>query len=358
MEDTRNTRLAWIDISKGVAMMLVLVGHSMRDGMRVEYPVLDALYTMIYMFHMSWFFWLSGYGYRLSRDKGRQPLQIAGKRFRIQFPYWILYTLFIFAVFSLSMTIPFLKKILSGAGYESMSLWNYLVCSFQANNPWAYHLWFLLVLIVISAIVSLADFLTKGRHIKAVCIVLATIGVVGLTFRDYISSGEWWRLLNYITLHLPFFCIGILMADRKLSDKLVWGWGLLGILYIIIRTFFFSDFSGIPIRETSIWTRFAVYLAGDLALPGLMVCLGRIFEKGLFPITGPGKNFFNFLGKESLTIYLWHQPFCCAFLGTLLYGRMHLPALVVMAVCLAVSLAVSYAIVLIKRKLKTCTSPW
>ena len=66
MEKEKNGRLVWIDISKGVAILLVLIGHSMRDEMRVAYPFLDALYRGIYIFHMTWFFWLAGYGYRLS----------------------------------------------------------------------------------------------------------------------------------------------------------------------------------------------------------------------------------------------------------------------------------------------------
>ena len=341
-------RLAWIDISKGVAMLLVLIGHCMRDGMRTESAVLDVIYRSVYIFHMSWFFWLSGYGYRLSRNKGRQPLQIAGKRLRTQFPYWILYTLFIFAAFSLAMAIPSLKKVLAGAGYESMGIGDYIVSAFQANNPWAYHLWFLLVLIIITVIVSLADTFFKGRHSTQVSIVLIVLGIVCLACYDYISLGSWWRLYSYLALYLPIFCIGILMADIKVSDTLSWVWGALGLTYIIIRVAFFSDFSGNSLRVTG-WMRFAVYLAGDLLLPGLMVCLGRLFEKGLFPITGAGKRFFDFLGKESLTIYLWHQPFCCAFLGTLLYSKLRLPAIIVMMICFITSLCIPAVIVLIRQ---------
>ena len=110
MEDNKNGRLVWIDISKAVAMLLVLIGHSMRDEMRMASPVLDALYRSIYMFHMTWFFWLSGYSYRLSRNRGRQPLQISGKRLKTQFPYWIMYSLFIYIAFSIAMSVPQLKK--------------------------------------------------------------------------------------------------------------------------------------------------------------------------------------------------------------------------------------------------------
>ena len=342
MENNKNGRLVWIDISKGVAMLLVLIGHSMRDEMRIASPVLDALYRSIYMFHMTWFFWLSGYSYRLSRNRGRQPLQISGKRLKTQFPYWVMYTLFIYIAFSIAMSVPQLKSILSGAGYEKISFGQYLLSAFQANNVWAYHLWFLLVLIIITIVVSIADYITKGRNITGFCVCLIILSVVALALTDYVHLGNWWRVYHYITLYLPVFCIGILMADIKISDTLAWIWGALAIVYIAIRVKFFSDFSGNSLRVTG-WTRFAVYLAADILLPGLMVLLGKMLDK-------VKSAFLLFIGKESLTIYLWHQPFCCAFLGTMLYNRLHLPAPIVMMICIAVSLLVAKAIIYFKKK--------
>ena len=345
MENERKDRLAWIDISKGVAMLLVLIGHSMRDEMRMVSPVLDYLYRGIYIFHMTWFFWLSGYSYALVRSRNRQPLQIAAKRLKTQFPYWILYTLFIFAVFEGATFIPRLEGILSGAGYTRIAFSTYIVSAFQANNPWAYHLWFLLVLIIITLIVCLADHFTGGKNLKVVCAVLIAFSLVLLALRDSLALGQWWRLVNYISLYLAVFCIGILMKDLKLSDTAAWIWGILGFAYIVIRVAYFSDFSGNSLRVGG-WTRFAVYFAGDLLMPGLMVLLGRLFEN-------VHSRFFTFLGKESLAIYLFHQPFCCAFLGTVLYNRMHLPAVAVMLVCIASSLAVGYAFALFKKSRKT-----
>jgi len=341
METERKERLNWIDISKGVAMLLVIIGHSMRDEMRMVSPVLDYLYRGIYSFHMTWFFWLSGYSYALVRSRNRQPLQIAAKRLKTQFPYWILYTLFIFAVFQGATYIPKLEGILSGAGYGRIAFSEYILSAFQANNPWAYHLWFLLVLIIITLIVCLADHFSGGKRLKVVCTVLIAFSLVLLALRDNLSLGQWWRLVSYISLYLPVFCIGILMKDLEISDTVAWIWGILGFIFIVIRVPLFSDFSGNSLRVTG-WTRFAVYLAGDILMPGLMVLLGRLFEN-------VHSRFFTFLGRESLAIYLFHQPFCCAFIGTVLYNKMHLPAVAVMLVCIAASLAVGYAFSLFKK---------
>lgn len=38
-----NARIAWIDIARGIAILLVLCGHSMRDPMREAYAVITRL---------------------------------------------------------------------------------------------------------------------------------------------------------------------------------------------------------------------------------------------------------------------------------------------------------------------------
>ena len=344
MEDNKNGRLVWIDISKAVAMLLVLIGHSMNDSMRMASPALDVLYRSIYIFHMTWFFWLSGYVYRLSRNKGKAPVKIAKRRMRSQLPYWILYTLFIYLVFNITISIPALKPVLNEAGFQRMPFGIYLLSALQANNVWAYHLWFLQILIIITIVVSFADYITKGKNIRVFSICLIAISVVALALRDYVFLGNWWRLYQYMTLYLPVFCIGILMADMKISDAFAWVWGILAIVYIAVRVKYFSDFSGNSLRVTG-WVRVSVYLAADILLPGLMVLLGKLLEK-------VRSSFLLFIGKESLTIYLWHQPFCCAFLGTILYNRLHLPAVLVMLICICTSLCITYPIIIIKNKIR------
>lgn len=351
MRSQSTSRRAWIDTAKGVAMLLVLVGHCMRDEMRLAYPALDYLYRGIYGFHMSWFFWLSGISYALSRAKGRPPLQIAARRLKTQFPYWLGYSLFIFLVFTAAMALPVVGGVLQGAGYEFLPLIAYFKDAFLANNPWAYHLWFLYVLIVITVIVSLCDAAFGGKRSKAVWLGLIALSLVGLALRDAVSVGQWWRLYDYVTLYLPLFCLGALMADWEVPDTAARLWGMAGLGYLIVRTAFFSGFSGNSVRVDGL-ARFALYLLADALLPGLMVWLKLIFTRYALPRTALGKSFIGFLGRESLAIYLWHQPFCCAFLGLVLYGRLGLPALVTMAVCFAASLGVSWVYVQLRDRLR------
>lgn len=346
-------RLVWLDLAKGFAMLLVLIGHCMRDEMRQVSPVLDFLYRAFYIFHMSYFFWLSGVNYRLSRDKGRPPLQIAARRLKKQFPPWLIYTLFIFAVFSLAICIPALRGILEAAGYGAMSFPDYLLAALQANNPWAYHLWFLYVLLLLTILLCLTDAAFSGRHTTTVCVGLTMLGLAALAIQPMLPLGEWWRLFNYLALYLPMVCLGVLMAKWQLPDGIVWAWGAAGLVYIAVRVMYFSGFSGNSLRIDDLAGRFLIYLLADLLLPGVMMALNRLFDRGWLIRTRAGKRAFRFLGRESMIIYLVHQPFCCAFLGLILYGRLGLPALPVMAVCMVASIAVSWVVSVLLNRIKT-----
>ena len=343
-------RILWLDLAKGLAMAMVLVGHSMRDEMRLSSPVLDLSYRLVYIIHMTWFFWMSGYTFSLSRNRGTSPLRAASRRLKKQFPLWLGYTLLIWATFRLALFLPRVSDALQEAGYIPLSLDTYLVLAFQANNPWAYHLWFLLVLMLITLILGLADAAAGGKHVKAVCWFLFALGVAGLAVRDQLLLGEWWRLYDYLTLYLPVVCLGVLMTDWQVSRRICLLWGAAGIAYIVIRAVFFSGFSGNSVRTEVPAARFLIYLLADLLLPGVFLLLKSLLSAGTILRTAPGRRFLTFLGRESLLIYLLHQPLCCAFLGLILYNRLHLPALAVMTACLFASLAVGFAAVWLRDR--------
>ena len=88
-ETEKRGRIEWLDLGKGFAMALVLLGHSMRDGMRQASPALDLIYRIVYIFHMTYFFWMSGCTYSLSRGRGQKPMMAAARRIKKQLaPCW------------------------------------------------------------------------------------------------------------------------------------------------------------------------------------------------------------------------------------------------------------------------------
>lgn len=65
-------RLRYIDVGRGIGMMLVVLGHTVNPG--------SLLWKAIFAFHMPLFFMLSGYLYK-QRDKATPLRCIFAKRF-------------------------------------------------------------------------------------------------------------------------------------------------------------------------------------------------------------------------------------------------------------------------------------
>lgn len=347
--EKKKTRLDWLDAAKAAALLMVLLSHSMRDEMREVSRTLDVIYRFAYCFQMPFFFWLTGFTYWLTRKTGANGKALV-KRAKRQLLPWNLYTLFVFLVFSVACLLPPLREVLNNAGYGPMPFSQYLLMAVQANNPWAYHLWFILVLFLITVLVTGADMLL-GKHGKALCAVLLGLGFAVWIAKDGWPLGEWWRLMEYLSLYVPWFALGMLTCiswDRlcALPGAAIWAWGGLGLAYAVVRTLFFSGSSGNSLAVESAPLRILLHALAYLLLSGLMVLICRLLGRAAGGRT-VGK--LAVLGRNSFPVYLFHQPFCCAFLGVLLYGRLHVPALLTMAVCFISSLLLPYALIKLKN---------
>ena len=85
-------RLDWIDIAKGIGIILVVLGHTLVPQVR-ETGFAGFLWIFIYNFHMPLFFFLSGYlfekGLSHYTNKGKF---ILGKLQYLMLPYLIFST--------------------------------------------------------------------------------------------------------------------------------------------------------------------------------------------------------------------------------------------------------------------------
>lgn len=89
-------RIVWIDIAKGIGIILVVLGH-VNYVSDLDYNII----RVVYMFHMPLFFFLSGYLYKKNTDtKGL----VKNKFQQLMVPYFV--SLFVLAPFS-----PMLKEL-------------------------------------------------------------------------------------------------------------------------------------------------------------------------------------------------------------------------------------------------------
>lgn len=86
-------RIGYIDIAKGIGILLVVIGHSMLNG---SYP-----FRVIYAFHMPLFFFLAGFCYDSTKYSFGLLLKRRGRQ--------LLVPLFVFSAILLIVRIPVLN---------------------------------------------------------------------------------------------------------------------------------------------------------------------------------------------------------------------------------------------------------
>lgn len=202
-------RLTYIDIAKGIGIVLVVLGHCIPDATSptgISVPAYRWLHDVIYSFHMPLFFFLAGF--MVSRQKmlarAQKPLDLVRKRIsRLLVPY----------IFVGLCYAPF-KMLLSrfaNKPYDISTLWQMVI----GINPDG-ELWFLYALFVITVIAALFAFRISLLGLMAAAALLI------------------WNPWGIITNFLFFFLLGIYMR-REYKDFVLH----LTAVHILMTAFFF-----------------------------------------------------------------------------------------------------------------------
>ena len=182
-------RVKWIDIAKGLVILLVIVGHTVKfDGLTRN---------LIFSFHMPLFFILSGYTYRPSPNWQKFFSQLRKSLKFLLLPS-ILISLFVVVVlWGLSnnhdlQTFFTITKRISEAWWWGSGVKVY-------NHPGIGSVWFLISLFWAKSLVDFFHVILKGRNIWYVYAVLAALGV-------YLGKHLIWMPQNFdVTLVCMFF---------------------------------------------------------------------------------------------------------------------------------------------------------
>ena len=286
-------RIEWIDIAKGIGMILVIAGHCFQ---------LDRCHP-IYSFHMPLFFFLSGILISNPNKIGIVAF-IEKKSKQILFP-WILMLSVSFAV---CLVIPSwrdqmtLKRIL-------MDLYSSNTNIFQNSSLWYLPCFFLTLLLFY--VFNLAR-IKRGQHV----VIVFIIAIFGLVIKDLMSFIPLpdFRLpfkLDSAIVALPFLAIASMYRVKffvlinSLSKVPV-------MLILIILTVFFSNFNGwVNINSLEFGNFRALYY--PIAFIGILTtCIVSNFisiakRKRII-------KFLSFYGRNSLIIFGFQSLFIRLYL--------------------------------------------
>ena len=129
MSDTKK-RLDYLDMTKGLGMILVLIGHLQGDSIFTFSPYIQPLCVFIFSFHMPMFFIVSGILLAIKNDEVKPLKEVAKSRFRgIMIPYlW-------FSLFYLIVVVSALIKGEIAVQTLYLNIW-YVISGYGMNVLW------------------------------------------------------------------------------------------------------------------------------------------------------------------------------------------------------------------------------
>lgn len=296
-------RLHDLDRAKGVAILLVVVGHLVARRTPAGVTWYDPLRIAIYLFHMPFFMYLSGYVTFLS-GAARTPLTewtrlVCRRAERLLLPF-LLFGLAILAAKLIISRFAHIDNVPASLGSGLLDMvWN------TERSP-AVSIWYIGVLFVYCIATPLLLRLDGSRALLAIAAVLL-----------YIAPLPPNLYLNRIGTFFIFFVAGGLAADAGESWRRwmeTWHWWLVPVFAVIVwavasgtvHIVWTPGLQGFPYK----WWMLA---AGLLSMPVV---------HGLLQSGASANGFFTRLGRYSLVIYLLNTIFIGATKAVLLhFGR-------------------------------------
>lgn len=340
--EAKKAKIEWLDIAKAIAIILVIIGHAFRDEMRSDVYSYDVIFSFIYRFHMPLWFFLAGctYGFNRKKYKSRSAGAFIGTRAKRLLIPLVVYSALMYVMFYACSRIPSVSAMLEDSSYALVSIRDYLWRTFViAENPYAIHVWYLEVLFIIGAVVFLIDRMFYDEKSAGFEMgMLAAIIIVWRLIFDNMPGLSYPWIIVAIMRDTPWYILGILVIMHM--DRIVNMPGalkimifLLSALYMVLRVTALKD--DLDDMTARIWIQAVEYFAAAGLIFSVVFAADAVTRRW----KGKIKNAASYIGKKSFSVYLLHQPMC-AFIGTVLYNKMHINSLAVIFICIIMSIVV------------------
>jgi len=283
MKTDNNQRNDWVDYGKGIGIILVVYGHLLSSAYHAGIKVPEHFFwlsdSIVYGFHMPFFFLLSGLFVEGSLRKRGAQSYLVDKFSRIAYPYLI------WSFLQVSVEVLFSSQTQLGATTADLAAIPY--------KPWG-QFWFLYALFLMHICFAISS--RFGKHSGWVLLALSSI----LYF--YPPSTGVAGLFGFSTYFI-FFVLGIVLrqAIMHMEQYNLPLWTILLLFMILVGSgYVIFEYKIEPIRLSgSTHPFYFIYLAtlGTAACIGLSQYLAK---RNAAP-------FLQWLGTYSLQIYLVHM---------------------------------------------------
>ena len=335
----KKKRMDWIDAARGIGILLIVGIHSIRPDMRETQAICKFIYDLIIVFVIGMFFVLSGVTYRVSNGGHLlEPGRFLYKKARKLLVPFLGYAVLIYMTFSFMTWCPLTAKIFRGTEYSSMLLWQYMRLILCVVRPYATHLWFIWALFWIMMTAYICDLicgywkLPRQKVLWCIAVIFCAVGAM---------RWENGSIIQRVLTHTVYFVYGTELAAHP---------GRIEKDSICLKAAAVMAGGAMCWYILTDWHAATWY--GEVLWKVCWLLIRLVFIRGIFCLTIRLKDikWLTYLGRESFWIYLLHQPFCCGFVGLLLYSRLGLPIPVVCTVCVLLGVVLPLGVVWLGRR--------
>ncbi len=189
------SRSEWIDVAKGLGILLVVYGHVARGlvngGVPMDRDWFTRLDTVIYSFHMPLFFLLSGWFFLGSMSRRGPKDYLVGRIATVLYPYVVW-----------SLLQGGIELLLSRWTSKPVTLGEVLALGWAPRAQF----WFLYALFLMSVLALLVCF----KHPRRGVVALILIGAVAFACQQR----DWVMPLALVASHLMYFAAGAWLGSR------------------------------------------------------------------------------------------------------------------------------------------------
>lgn len=295
-ENAGSVNLGYLDSMRGLAMILVILGHSITIDMADDSGIWFAIRTLIYYVHMPLFFSISGFLYEHMRCKySRMSIKhfVTIKAKRLMVPYVFFSVLNYSIVFAVSVISSHIYGILNEAGYQNVSIREFLFSVLTFVNHQDNYLWFSYTLFII----FILNKVFFGR-----ITILGTVANLVIMLFPFAVPASLPELIVKICYYMGFFCLGRIIRKKtdvvtKISGKVAFS--IFAVLAVVVIPFSGKTYIGLE-RVTFMLFRICLSLSFIILC---FVVLGSRSNKLCDGLKTIGK------GNCSSVIYYLHMPF-------------------------------------------------
>ncbi len=295
MQNTKK-RIEYLDVSKGIAILLVCVGHAISNQQNVRDIDLPILLRLISQFHMPLFFVISGY---LFSDKHIDtPIKATIHKIKAYYVPFVVYNLIFLLFHNLFAALQLVNEQFNGGPYTwKQYAYRFTMVITGHRQSFGGAMWFLGSLLIISVLFIWSNYFIKKiipekYQQLCVCIFVLCCVLVGISGKCPTSFK-----LNVSLYSMLFFYLGYLYKKLRWNSFLV-KYKTIVLLISVVGSIVIAYLSPVGI-ESKYYGNFTLFTIS--AVLGTLM----IFMAAQYPLVEKSRVL-KLLGEKSLDIMSLH----------------------------------------------------